>query len=462
MKVPFHLFFRQNWNPTRFVAVGFALIILLGAALLHLPMASVDGSATPWLSCLFTATSAACVTGLAVVDTALHWSVFGQGVILILIQLGGLGFVTLFTLVSLALNRRIGLIPAADHGFRPEFEWNGRCGASGASCLDGYASVGRGGSPVAVYPVYSSLRLGEGIWKSVFHSVSAFCNAGFDLMGQYSGPFSSLAAFSADPVVLLVLGTLIVAGGLGFFVWEDCLRSRSWRRLSLYSKLVLGMTGALLLLGWIFFLWVEWDNPATLGTMPVGEKVLNALFQSVTLRTAGYSVLDQALMTDSSAVMSILLMLVGGSSGSTAGGIKTVTVCVLLLALRDELRGRGEVVCRGRTIPHRKVLSAMTLTLVVTLLFLTGSMILSLIDGLPFLSASFEIASALATVGLSMGVTPQLSWSSVLLVTGMMYLGRVGILSFSLAFLTRRERDSKLKLSHHRGHDWLNCQQEIP
>ena len=445
MKVPFHLFFRQNWNPTRFVAVGFALIILLGAALLHLPMASVDGSATPWLSCLFTATSAACVTGLAVVDTALHWSVFGQSVILILIQLGGLGFVTLFTLVSLALNRRIGLTQRLT--MASALNLNGMAGVVRLvrHALMGTLLLEGAGALLLCTRFIPLFGWGEGIWKSVFHSVSAFCNAGFDLMGEYSGPFSSLAAFSADPVVLLVLGTLIVAGGLGFFVWEDCLRSRNWHRLSLYSKLVLGMTGALLLLGWIFFLWVEWDNPATLGTMPVGEKVLNALFQSVTLRTAGYSVLDQALMTDSSAVMSILLMLVGGSSGSTAGGIKTVTVCVLLLALRDELRGRGEVVCRGRTIPHRKVLSAMTLTLVVTLLFLTGSMILSLIDGLPFLPASFEIASALATVGLSMGVTPQLSWSSVLLVTGMMYLGRVGILSFSLAFLTRRERDSKLK-----------------
>ena len=445
MNNPIHFPRRQHWNPTRFVVLSFALIIFLGTVLLHLPLSCAEGTAAPWLTCLFTATSATCVTGLVLVDTALAWSWFGQAVILCMIQLGGLGFITLITLVSLALHRRISLTQ--------------RLTMASALNLDGLAGVVRVvrhaltgtfllegvGAVVLCTRFIPRFGPGKGLWMAVFHSVSAFCNAGFDLMGEYSGPFSSLAAFSADPVVLLTLMVLIVLGGLGFFVWEDWLRHRNWRGLSLYSKMALAITAALILLGAGFFLWIEWDNPMTLGSMPAGEKLLNALFQSVTLRTAGFSVIDQGLQTDSSAVLSILLMLVGGSSGSTAGGIKTVTVGVLLLALRDGLHGRDRVVFRGRTIPQHKVMSAVTLSMAMVLLFLTGSMILSLMDAVPILSAAFETASALATVGLSMGITPRLNHWSTLLVTAMMYLGRVGILSFSIAFLTRREQDVKLK-----------------
>lgn len=211
--------------------------------------------------------------------------------------------------------------------------------------------------------------------------------------------------------------------------------------LSLYSKLALAITAGLILAGWLFFLWTEWDNPATLGALTPGEKVLNALFQSVTLRTAGFATLDQGALTDSSAALSAVLMLVGGSSGSTAGGVKTVTAGVLLLALWESLRGRERVVLRGRTIPERRVLDAMTLTLAVGLLFVAGSLVLSMMDGLPMLTACYEAASALGTVGLSMGATPALSPGGSLLVILFMYLGRVGVLSFSIAFLTRRSED---------------------
>lgn len=444
MKRSFSPWTNKNLNPTRMIALGFGGVILLGTLLLRLPLSSRDGLASSWLTCLFTATSATCVTGLVRVDTMLHWSGFGQGVILLLLQLGGLGFVTMLTLVSLVLHRRIGLsqrlvmasalnLPNASGVVRVV-----RRALEGTFLLEGVGAL------VLATRFIPEFGWGRGIWFSVFHSVSAFCNGGFDLMGEYSGPYSSLMGFQQDPVVLGTVMLLIIFGGLGFFVWEDCLENRRWKKLSLYSKMVLSFTGWLIVLGALFFLWLEWDNPATLGGMPVWEKVLNALFQSVTLRTAGYATLDQGALLDSSAVLSALLMLVGGSSGSTAGGIKTVTVGVLLLTVWSSLRGRERVVLRGRTIPERRVLDAVTLAVSVVLLFVAGSMALSLVEGLPFLVAAYEAASALGTVGLSMGATPGLSVPGALLIILFMYLGRVGILSFSIAFLTRRS-DSKLR-----------------
>lgn len=438
------IFLRRQFNPTRLVVMSFGAVILLGTLLLRLPVASSDGVVRPWLTCLFTATSATCVTGLTVADTALSWSPFGQAVILVLIQLGGLGFVTVVTLISLLLHRRIGLSQRMLMASALNLD-----GLSGVVRLVRHALMGtvllEGAGAVLLSAQFIPLfGWARGIWYGVFHSVSAFCNAGFDLFGGYTGPYSSLAGFAGRPGVLLTLSALIVLGGLGFFVWEDWLSCRSLRRLSLYSKLALGTTGVLILAGWLFFLCAEWDNPATLGALPPAQRVWNALFQSVTLRTAGYAVLDQGALTDSSGVLSILLMLIGGGSGSTAGGVKTVTFAVLLLALRDGLRGREAVVVRGRTIAQRKVLSAMTLSLLVLMAFLAGSMALSVAENLAFLPAAFETASALGTVGLSMGITPQLGWCGKLLVVGMMFLGRVGILSFSLAFLTRRDRGVKL------------------
>lgn len=443
LKAPF-LRGGKGLNPTRLIALGFGLIILLGTLLLHLPIAARSGEWTSWLTCLFTATSATCVTGLAKVDTFLHWSWFGQLVILVLLQLGGLGFVTLLTLVSLALRRRIGLSQRLMMASALNMSNTAGVVRVVRRALKGTFLLETAGAVLLATRFIPKFGPARGLWFSVFHSVSAFCNGGFDLMGEYTGTFSSLAGFQDDPVVLGTIMALIVVGGIGFFVWEDWLEHRCWKELSLYSKLVLAITGGLILSGWLFFLWAEWDNPATLGLMSPGEKALNALFQSVTLRTAGFATLDQGGLTDSTAALSILFMLVGGSSGSTAGGIKTVTAGVLLLALWESLRGEEHVVLRGRTIPARRVLDAMTLTLAVTLLFVAGAMALSLLDGLPFLTAAYEAASALGTVGLSMGATPGLTPASSLLIVLFMYLGRVGVLTFSIAFLTRRT-DSRLR-----------------
>ena len=435
---------QKKLNPTRYIVLGFGAIILLGALLLHLPVAARDGVPTSWLTCLFTATSATCVTGLVMVDTAVHWTWFGQLVILLLLQLGGLGFVTLISVVPFALRRRIGLSQRLIMASAMNLSRTAGVVRVVRHALIGTCILEGGGALLLATRFIPKFGFWEGLWFSVFHSVSAFCNGGFDILGLYSGPYASLADFRGDPVVLGTIMALIICGGLGFFVWEDIITKKSWKGLTLYTKLVLGITLGLILLGGVFFAWAEWYNPATLGDMPVWQRPLNALFQSVTLRTAGYATFDQAGLQDSSAVMSILLMLVGGSSGSTAGGVKTVTMGILLLALRDGLRGREQVVLRGRTIPQRKVMDAMTLVLTVVMLFLFGSMLLSLLDSVPYVKAAFEVASAMGTVGVTMGITPQLSVPSALLIISLMFLGRVGILSFSIAFLTRGKGENKI------------------
>ena len=434
----------QNLNPARIVVTSFAIIILTGTLLLMLPIASRDGQSTPWLTCLFTATSASCVTGLIMVDTWVHWTLFGQIVILAMIQLGGLGFMTVITLASFALRRRIGLSERLI--MVSTLNLNDMDGvvrvvrhALMGTCL--FELVGAVLLAPCFIPQYG---VTEGIWRGFFHAVSAFCNAGFDLLGD-NGAFTSLLSYNGNPVVLLTIMTLIVIGGLGFFVWEDIFWH--WRRpraLSLYTKMVLALTGILIVGGALFFLVVEWDNPATLGEMPLWKKIINGLFQSVTLRTAGFDSIGQGGLRDSSLAMSCILMPIGGSSGSTAGGLKTATVGILLLTIRAGLAGRAEVTIRGRSISHNRVMDAMTLTMIVLILFLAGSMVISVADGEAFLPAAFETASAMGTVGVTTGITPGLSTFSHILLIAMMFLGRVGIMSFSVAFLVRN-RPAKLK-----------------
>lgn len=436
-------FLRKHWNPTRLVVLSFAFIILLGTLLLALPIASRDGHSAGFLTALFTATSATCVTGLILVDTWLHWTLFGQVVILVMIQLGGLGFMTAVTLVMLALKRRISISQRLL--MVSTFNLNG---------MDGVVRVVRHalkgtllfeGTGAVILSLCFIPQFGAaGIWRGVFHAVSAFCNAGFDLLGA-NGAFRSVASYNDHPVVLLTLALLVAVGGLGFLVWEDIWTNRTWKKLSRYTKMVLAGTGVLLLAGTLVVLLAEWNNPATLGPMPVWQKLLNALFQSVTLRTAGFDALGQGALEPVTRFLSILLMLVGGCSGSTAGGIKVGTVCVLLLAVRAGMAGREEVTLRGRSIPPRRVFDAMTLLFAVVAVFMVGTLALSVFDAVPLMDAAFEAASAIGTVGLTAGITTSLSTASRLIVICLMFLGRVGILSFSVAFLTRRGGAVKIK-----------------
>lgn len=424
-------------HSTRMVALSFGGIILVGTLLLMLPAASSDGVSCGLMTALFTATSATCVTGLTLVDTAAAFSPFGQVLILVMIQLGGLGFMTvLFLLASLtrrqlSLRQRLVMVSAFNlNDMRDVLEL-----VRGALRLTFCAEItGAAILSLCFFPRYGW----SAVWKGIFISVSAFCNAGFDLFGD------SLISYNNNPLVLLTVAALVICGGLGFFVWEELLDKRAYKPLSLYSKIVLWMTAALLAAGMIMFLCMEFLNPATLADMPFWQRVLNAFFQSATLRTAGFSAIDQGKLTDVSLAVSILFMLVGGSSGSTAGGMKTATLGVLLLSLRAGLRGSSSVTLRGWTIPQRKVLSAMTLTLVVGALFLAASIAIALIDGVPYLSAAYEAASALGTVGLTTGITAGLSDVTHGLLIALMYLGRVGVLSFSLAFLSQSRVKSKI------------------
>ena len=435
----------RKLNSTRLVVVSFLVMILVGALLLTLPFASRSGESVGFFSALFTATSATCVTGLVVADTFLTWSLFGQGVILLLIQLGGLGFMTVITLVSFALHRRIGLserlimVSTLNLNDLDGVVRMVRHALMGTFLIEGIGAV------ILSACMIPDFGIAGGVWRGIFHAVSAFCNAGFDLLGGKFGAYSSLAGYNDNPVVLLTIGTLIVVGGLGFFVWEDIIRKRSFHRLSVYSKMVLLMTALLILGGAAFFLVEEYSNPAILGDMTLVQKIYNALFQSITLRTAGFDAVGQGGLSDTSKAFSCILMLIGGSSGSTAGGLKTATVAVLLLALRSGLAGREQVTFRGRTIPYRRVLNAMTLALVMLFLFLVGSMVISTAEDLPYLDCAFEVASAMGTVGLTTGLTPTLSPFSQTLIILLMYTGRVGVLSFSIALMTRRGNAAKIR-----------------
>ena len=429
---------------TQMVALMFAAIILLGALLLTLPAASRDGVSCGLRPALFTATSATCVTGLVLYDTWSQWSGFGQIVILCLIQIGGLGFMSVATLLIFLLRRKIGLQQRLM--IAQSLSVNDIKGVVRLQklVLTGSFSVEAVGAIILTLRFWPEYGLTRALRWGIFHSVSAFCNAGFDIFGAIA-PGQSLIEFNADPVVLLTLSALIIIGGLGFLVWENIARKRSLRKFSVYTKLVLLITAALLAVGWAGTCLLEWNNPETLGGMTVGEKLLNGFFQSATLRTAGFAAIDQAKLTESGKAFSSVLMFIGGSSGSTAGGIKTATAGVLLISLWAGLRGRDQVVLRRRTIPQARVLNAMTLTLVVTCLFLAGSIALTLADGVPYLAAAFEVASAMGTVGLTMGITTGLSPLSQGIIIAMMFLGRVGVLSFSIAFLIRDRGENKIR-----------------
>lgn len=432
---------RRRLQAAQVIALSFAAVILCGTLLLMLPISSAEGESCGLMRALFTATSSTCVTGLVLADTLTAWSIFGQVVILLMIQLGGLGFMTILFLLTLLIRRKLSLSQRLM--MVSAFNLNDMGDVSkmlrGALCTT-FAFEGAGAVILTAcfLPRYGAAA----IWKGIFISVSAFCNAGFDLLGPAGG--GSLSSCDGDPVVLVTVAVLITAGGLGFFVWEELKEKRRVGALSLYSRIVLYMTGGLLLLGTVFFFAAESGNPATLGGMPVWKRLLNAFFQSATLRTAGFYSIDQGALTDVSLVMSILLMLIGGSSGSTAGGLKTGTVSVILLATRAGLRGSETVTFRGRTIPQRKVLSAVTLVLGMLLLFVAASMAIAVMEGVPYLAAAYEAASAMATVGLTTGITAELSGAAHGLLILLMYLGRVGMLSFSLAFLSQSRGRSKL------------------
>ncbi len=421
-------------NPTKIIAITFAVIILLGTAALMLPIASRSGTNCGLRPALFTATSATCVTGLVLYDTWTQWTGFGQAVILALIEIGGLGFMSAASFLIFLLRRKVGLkqrmIMAQAMSLTDlrgvvrlqKLVLFGSLGIQTAGALLLFVRF------LPEYGPWTALKWG------VFHSVSAFCNAGFDILGSVQ-PGIGMIEFQSDPVVLLTLSALIVVGGLGFLVWQELATERSFRKFSVYTKLVLITTGFLLLGGTVLFCILEWNNPNTLGAMSPGDRILNAFFQSVTVRTAGFASIDQAALTDGGKAVATVLMLIGGSSGSTAGGVKTVTMVVLLLFIAARARGKETVCVFKRTIPSSQVMDAMTIITILVGLAMFGSIFICATSPFTFVDALFESVSALATVGLTAGGTPLLSVPAQILIIIYMYFGRVGVLTIALGFL---------------------------
>ena len=434
----------KSLSAMKVIAIVFACIILLGAALLTLPAASRSGVSCGFLPALFTATSATCVTGLVLYDTFTQWSGFGQGVIICLIQIGGLGFMSAATLFVFLLRKRIGLkqrlvmAQALSVGDMDGIVQLQRTVLKGSFAVEGIGAL------ILFFRFLPEFGAANALKWGVFHSVSAFCNAGFDIFGCIT-PGVSLMEFQSDPVVLLTLGTLVVVGGLGFLVWQDVAKNRHFRKCSVYTRLVLVTTLGLLLLGWAVMCLLEWNNPNTLGPMSVGDKLLNGLFQSVTLRTAGFAAIDQALLTEGGKAASMVLMLIGGSSGSTAGGLKTVTFIVLLLFMASRARGKSSVCVYKRTIPQSQVLDAMTIAFMLIVMAVFGGIFISATSPVGFTDALYEAISALATVGLTAGVTGALSVPAKLLIILYMYFGRVGVLTISMGFLTGNRAEERFR-----------------
>ena len=423
-------------TPAQIIILGFLFLITVGTALLMLPVSTSGPGGASFLDALFTATSATCVTGLVVQDTALYWSPFGQAIILVLIQIGGMGVVTMAVAIFIFTGRHISL----------KQRWVMQESIS-APQVGGIVRQTRfilktALAMEAIGAVLLALRfcpqMGvKGIWYAVFHSISAFCNAGFDLMGIRSGPCSSLTSYTADSLVNIAIILLIVLGGIGFMTWQD-FREHKWhlRAMRLQTKVVLSTTAILLAGGFLYFFLYEFRQPQW-QSLGAGERFWAALFQTITPRTAGFNTVDLSQMTPSSQLITILLMLVGGSPGSTAGGFKTTTLAVLLLTTAAVFRRRDTAHCFGRRLQDEAVHSAMALFVIYLLLAVAGGILICCIDGIPLMGALFESSSAVATVGLSLGYTAGLSAASRLILIFLMYFGRVGGLTVIYAVTVR-------------------------
>lgn len=423
-------------TPSQILVLGFALVILIGGFLLTLPVAVNDGPPVRFLDAVFTATSATCVTGLVVFDTGTKYSVLGQIVIILLIQVGGLGFMTFSTLLALLIRRKIGLrtrivMQEAFNQFTP----------SGVVRLATQVLLFTGlfeltGAILLTWRFAKVLPLGKAIYYGIFHSISAFCNAGFDLFGAVFEPYCSLVPLNSDPTVILTIGGLIIIGGIGFPVLADiyrCSRPHSESRPSLHTKLVLFATAILLVFGTLLILGLEYQNPSTLGPMPFGQKLLNAFFHSVTPRTAGYNSLLTGSLRPATIFLTVLLMFIGASPCSTGGGVKTSTVGVVVAAVIGIIRGRQDTQMFRRRIPTDAILKAGAVVFISGALLLLVTGIMTITENAPFLNILFETTSGFGTVGLTTGITPTLSDLGRILIILLMFSGRLGPLTLAVA-----------------------------
>lgn len=424
-----HTKLRRHMNSAQIIILGFAALILCGALLLMLPIASQSRTVTPFHETLLTATSASCVTGLVVRSTGAHWSLFGQIVILFLIQIGGLGVVTVALCFVRLSGRKISLFQRSAMQDSISAPQVGGIVRMTSLILRGTLFT-EGTGMLLLLPSFCRRFGAKGIWYALFHSISAFCNAGFDLLGTAADPFPSVTAFRTDPLVCITLALLILIGGIGFLTWEDIATHRHRiGRYRLQSKIILTVSAVLIAFPTLFFFFFEFTD----GT--VGQRLLDAFFQTVTPRTAGFNTVDLAAMQGASRAIMVVLMLIGGASGSTAGGMKVNTVGVLFANLGAIFRRRNEVEAFGRRIDPATVRQAAVIVTMYLTLFIGGGVAISAIEGLPIGSCLYESASAVATVGLTLGITPSLGVASQLILTVQMYLGRVGGLTLIYAAL---------------------------
>ncbi len=430
---------KRQLSASQRIVVGFFIIILVGALLLMLPFAARAGEKTTLPGALLTAVSATCVTGLVAYDTWSHWTIFGQLVILTLIQIGGLGFITISTFAMIMLHKKIGI------SRRTLIQ-------EGLSTLQIRGSVRLvrriifgtllfegGGALLLMIRFVPQMGWLRGIYYGIFHAVSAFCNAGFDLMG-YREPYASLTAYYADPLVIPVLSALIIIGGLGFIVWEDLMEHRlDGRRYRLQTKIVLSVTALLLLGGTLLFLYSE--RHGLFAGMTIKERLLSAWFSAVTPRTAGFNSVDTASLSDGGLFLTVILMFIGGSPGSTAGGIKTVTLLVIFLQVRSYVLRKRDCEIFGRRIDDETVRKANMVLVINLLLAVFGVLVILMSQDLPIRDVLFEVFSAIGTAGMSTGVTRSLHLTGQIVVMLLMFCGRMGSLTFAMSFTEHRKTD---------------------
>lgn len=434
----FH-YIRKKLTQAQIIALGYFLVIAAGTLILMLPIATKSGEMATPLTALFTATSATCVTGLVVVDTASYWSLFGQCIILLMIQVGGLGFMTIGVLFAMFLNKKISL---KTRGILQESMNTNQVGGVVRlvrKALIGTAVIEMAGALLLMIRFVPEFGFARGIYFGIFHAVSAFCNAGFDLMGTSKGPYSSFTAYADDALINVTIMALIVVGGIGFFVWDDiCHNKLHIKKYKLHTKIVLSCTAILIAGGALFIYLFEKDG--LMAGMSAREAFLTSAFSSVTARTAGFNTIDTAGLTTSSKMLTVLLMFIGGSPGSTAGGIKTTTIVVLLIYVWSNLRGARGCNIFERRLEDDAVRKASDVAVISLFMAVVASIAIPYFQ--PHLlmeDVVFEVFSAIGTVGMSTGITRDLSAASRIIVVLLMYCGRIGSMSFALSFMERKK-----------------------
>ena len=432
---------KKRLSTFQIILLGFAGVILLGALLLMMPISSAERVVTPFNEALFTSTSAVCVTGLIVKDTGSYWSAFGQAVIITLIQIGGLGVVTIAASFSMLAGRRISLMQRSTMQDAISAPKVGGIVKLTKFIITGTFIIEAVGA-VSMMPVFCKNFGAKGIWMSVFHSVSAFCNAGFDILGTEGNQFCSLTSYTSNPVINITVMLLIVIGGIGFLTWDDIYNNKfKIKKYRMQSKIILVTSLILILLPAIYFFIFDYSDYS------IGNRLLASLFQSVTTRTAGFNTTDLTKLTRPSQAIMIFLMLVGGSPGSTAGGLKTTTIAVLILNAFACFRRKEDVCAFGRRIDNSVIKNAATIVMMYIALFFIGGVSICTIEKLPLVASLFETASAIGTVGLTLGLTPKLSLASQIILIVLMYIGRVGGLTLIYATLSgKKQINAKMPL----------------